>query len=80
VGPELALEDAIVRMLLVSVLAGAVGVERELRDQEAGLRTHMLVGVGAALFVIVGNYAWGDLVFGGEPSSPESASSAPAQS
>ena len=64
--PELGLEDAVVRILLVSVLAGAVGVERELRDQEAGLRTHMLVGVGAALFVLVGNYAWGDLVFGGE--------------
>ena len=57
--PELGLDDAIVRILLVSLLAGAVGVERELRDQEAGLRTHMLVGVGAALFVIVGNYAWG---------------------
>jgi putative Mg2+ transporter-C (MgtC) family protein len=67
VAPELALEDAIVRILLVSLLAGAVGVERELRDQEAGLRTHMLVGVGAALFVIVGNYAWGDLIFGSEP-------------
>lgn len=46
------------------MLAGAVGVERELRDQEAGLRTHMLVGVGAALFVIAGNYAWSGLDFG----------------
>jgi putative Mg2+ transporter-C (MgtC) family protein len=64
VGPELGLDDAIVRILLVAILAGAVGVERELREQEAGLRTHMLVGIGAALFVIVGNYAWSDLVFG----------------
>jgi putative Mg2+ transporter-C (MgtC) family protein len=63
-GPELPLEEAIARLLLVLVLAGAVGIERELRDQEAGLRTHMLVGVGAALFVITGNYAWNDLVFG----------------
>ena len=39
-------------MLLIAVLVGAVGLERELRDREAGLRTHMLVGVGAALFVI----------------------------
>lgn len=65
-GPELGLDDAVLRILLVSVLAGAVGVERELRDQEAGLRTHMLVGIGAALFVIVGNYAWGDLSFGNQ--------------
>lgn len=63
-GPELPLEEAVARLLLVLVLAGAVGVERELREQEAGLRTHMLVGVGAALFVLTGNYAWGDLVFG----------------
>ena len=65
--PELGIDEAIVRILLVSLLAGAVGIERELRDQEAGLRTHMLVGVGAALFVIVGNYGWGDLIFGSEP-------------
>jgi len=63
-GPELPFEEAVARLLLVLVLAGAVGIERELRDQEAGLRTHMLVGLGAALFVLTGNYAWGDLVFG----------------
>lgn len=66
IGPELALDEAIVRILLVLVLAGAVGVERELRDQEAGLRTHMLVGVGAALFVMVGNFAWTGISFGNE--------------
>lgn len=64
--PDLALTEAVLRLLLVLVLAAAVGVERELRDQDAGLRTHMLVGVGAALFVIAGNYAWDDLVFGSE--------------
>src|SRR5512145_1017454 len=63
-GPELAFGEAVARILLVLVLSGAVGVERELRDQEAGLRTHMLVGVGAALFVIAGNFAWSDLDFG----------------
>jgi putative Mg2+ transporter-C (MgtC) family protein len=49
---------------VVAVLASAVGIERELRDQEAGLRTHMLVGVGAALFVIAGNFSWSDIGFG----------------
>ena len=63
-GPDLTLGEEVGRILLVLVLAGAVGVERELREQEAGLRTHMLVGVGAALFVIAGNYAWSGLSFG----------------
>ena len=64
VGPDLPLWEGVVRLLLIAVLAGAVGLERELRDQEAGLRTHMLVGVGAALFVITGNFAWSELDFG----------------
>jgi putative Mg2+ transporter-C (MgtC) family protein len=65
-GPELPLWEGVVRLLLVVVLAGAVGFERELRDQEAGLRTHMLVGLGAALFVITGNFAWSELDFGND--------------
>jgi putative Mg2+ transporter-C (MgtC) family protein len=66
VGPDLPLWEGIARLLLVVGLAGAVGLERELRDQEAGLRTHMLVGVGAALFVITGNFAWSELEFGND--------------
>jgi putative Mg2+ transporter-C (MgtC) family protein len=66
VGPELPLWEAIVRLLLAAGLAGAVGLERELREQEAGLRTHMLVGVGACLFVIGGNYGWSELSFGNQ--------------
>jgi len=66
VGPDLPLWAGVARLLVVVVLAGAVGLERELRDQEAGLRTHMLVGLGAALFVLVGNFAWSDLEFGND--------------
>ena len=65
-GPELALWEGVVRLLVVLVLAGAVGFERELRDQEAGLRTHMLVGLGAALFIIVGNFSWSEFEFGND--------------
>ena len=40
--------------LLVALLLGAcVGWDRERRDADAGLRTHMLVALGAALFVVV---------------------------
>lgn len=62
-GPSIELWEASVRLVMAMALAGAVGVERELRDQEAGLRTHILVGVGAALFVIVGNFSWAELRF-----------------
>lgn len=40
--------------LLVAVLAGAaIGFERQLRDKAAGLRTHILVAVGAATYLIM---------------------------
>jgi putative Mg2+ transporter-C (MgtC) family protein len=66
VGPELGLWEAFARLLLASALAGAIGFERELREQEAGLRTHILVGLGACLFVLGGNYGWGALDFGNQ--------------
>jgi len=41
------------RLLLAAVLGGAVGLERELRHKPAGLRTMMLISIGAALFTII---------------------------
>jgi putative Mg2+ transporter-C (MgtC) family protein len=58
--PELELWEGILRLVLAAVLAGAIGLERENAEQEAGLRTHMLVCVGSCLFMIVGVYAWAD--------------------
>jgi putative Mg2+ transporter-C (MgtC) family protein len=46
--------SAIVRLLAAVVLAGMVGLEREFHGRWAGLRTHMAVAMGAAVFVIVG--------------------------
>jgi putative Mg2+ transporter-C (MgtC) family protein len=66
VGPELDLWEAVLRLLLAAALAGVIGIERELREQEAGLRTHMLVGIGSCLFVIGGNYGWSELNFGNQ--------------
>ncbi|ASM74320.1 MULTISPECIES: MgtC/SapB family protein [Roseobacteraceae] len=40
------------RLVLAAVLGGMLGYERELKARSAGMRTHMLVAVGAALFVI----------------------------
>ena len=54
------------RLLVAAALTGAIGLERELRERAAGLRTHMLVGIGSALFTIVSAYAWSDFTFSRE--------------
>lgn len=43
----------VLRLAMAVLLAGVLGLEREKRDSPAGLRTHMLVALGAALFVLV---------------------------
>lgn len=44
--------EAVLRLLIATVLGGVLGLERELKDKPAGLRTHMLVAEGAALFMV----------------------------
>ena len=61
--PNLDLWEVAARLAVAAALTGAVGLEREFRERAAGLRTHMLVGVGSALFTIVSAYAWGDFIF-----------------
>jgi putative Mg2+ transporter-C (MgtC) family protein len=61
--PELDSLDVVFRLGLAALLGGAIGLERELREREAGLRTHLLVSVGAALFTLVSAYAWADWRF-----------------
>lgn len=43
----------VIRLSLAALLGGLLGFERELSGKSAGVRTHMLVAVGAALFVLV---------------------------
>ena len=47
----------ILRLLLAAVLGGAIGYEREKKERSAGLKTHILVSVGSALFVMAPLYA-----------------------
>jgi putative Mg2+ transporter-C (MgtC) family protein len=63
--PELDWLDVTIRLGVAALLTGAIGAERELRERAAGLRTHMLVGVGSALFTLVSAYAWGDFFVAG---------------
>jgi putative Mg2+ transporter-C (MgtC) family protein len=55
--------DMVGRLLLATVLGGIIGLERELRHKPAGLRTNMLISLGAALFTIV-SYAMASTVGG----------------
>jgi putative Mg2+ transporter-C (MgtC) family protein len=47
---------------LAFVLSSLIGLEREWRQKSAGLRTHTLVGVGAALFIIISKYGFFDVL------------------
>ncbi|HEX5087969.1 MAG TPA: MgtC/SapB family protein [Nocardioides sp.] len=49
-------------LALAFVLSSLIGLEREFRQKSAGLRTHTLVGVGAALFMLVSKYGFTDVV------------------
>jgi putative Mg2+ transporter-C (MgtC) family protein len=50
---------------LALVLSALIGLEREIRQKSAGLRTHTLVGVGAALFMLISKYGFTDVLVPG---------------
>ena len=56
--PTLSWEEILLRVALAAALGGVLGLERELREREAGLRTHLLVSVGSALFTLVSAYGF----------------------
>lgn len=58
----LAYQDILLRLLLAAILGGAVGLERERLEWVAGLRTHMLVCLGAALVMIVSAFGFADIL------------------
>ncbi|MFS7233592.1 methyltransferase [Carnobacterium divergens] len=55
----------LLRLILASFLGGIIGVDREFRAKEAGIRTHFLVCLGSALLMIVSQHGFGDVV--GQP-------------
>jgi putative Mg2+ transporter-C (MgtC) family protein len=57
---DLALQlDLSIRLVIAAALGLAVGFEREIHGHPAGLRTHMLVAVGSALFTVLSAYGFG---------------------
>jgi putative Mg2+ transporter-C (MgtC) family protein len=64
--PTLGDWELVLRLGVAAGLGAAVGIERELRDRAAGMRTHLLVGLGAALFTIVSAYGFSDFFTDGD--------------
>ena len=48
----------ITRLVIAGLLGGIIGVEREFRAKEAGVRTHFIVALGSALFMIISQFAF----------------------
>lgn len=58
--------EYLLRIVLAAVCGGAIGFERERRSKSAGIRTHIIVALSAALMMVVSKYgflmssAWGE--------------------
>ena len=48
----------IFRLVAAGLMGGFIGLERELRSKEAGVRTHFIVALGSALFMIISQFAF----------------------
>ena len=54
--------EYIIRISIAALLGGIIGLDREYRAKDAGFRTHFLVALGSALFMIVSQFGFGDVV------------------
>jgi putative Mg2+ transporter-C (MgtC) family protein len=63
--PSLSWPEVLGRLVLAAALGAVLGFERELREREAGLRTHLLVSLGSALFTIVSAYGFREFLTAG---------------
>ena len=64
--PTLDWPEVLLRLALAAALGAAIGLEREIREREAGLRTHLLVSLGSALFTIVSAYGFHTFLASGQ--------------
>jgi len=56
--------EFVLRLAVAALLGGIIGAEREYHAKEAGVRTHLLVALGSALFTVLSMYAF--VAFGGK--------------
>jgi len=55
-------ETILLRLVLASILGAVIGMERERKNWSAGMRTHMMVCLGAALIIIVSSFGFSDVI------------------
>lgn len=59
--------EYIISIFIAAMLGGLIGLEREYRAKEAGLRTHFLVALGSALFMVLSQYGFDSIISDGTP-------------
>jgi putative Mg2+ transporter-C (MgtC) family protein len=59
---ELEISTMLIRLLLSALLGGLIGWERERRNKQAGLKTHLLVSVGSTLIMLTSIYGFENLL------------------
>ena len=55
-------QEILFRLFLAAVFGALIGLERERKDWTAGMRTHMMVCLGAALIMLVSSYGFSDVL------------------
>lgn len=55
--------EFLLRIAVAALLGGLIGIERGFRAKEAGFRTHFLVALGAAVFMVLSAHGFDDVVF-----------------
>jgi putative Mg2+ transporter-C (MgtC) family protein len=63
--PSLGWDGTLLRLVIAAALGGAIGLEREIDEKAAGLRTHILVALGSALFTVVSAYGFREFLTNG---------------
>ena len=54
-------QELFIRLLFAGFCGGIIGLERSIRRKDAGIKTHIILALGAALFMIVSQYGFADL-------------------
>lgn len=62
--------ELILRLVLAAFLGSCIGIEREYRAKVAGLRTHFLVALGSALFMVISQFGFTEAILGIQSVAP----------